>query len=135
MPDLDLKWVRVRFVQIGQIRDFYRSYLVNFGSASQNILKSDLKKTRICRSRGQSDPLLSPNLTSLCSCMRNQSLYTSVGNCFLVCLYLCNCNLQFLPGYWLLSFLVISFFTFYFCTLVETPSMICILTDNWKVPL
>ena len=38
----------VRLAQIGQIWDFLRSVSVHFGSASQNVLKSDLKKSQIC---------------------------------------------------------------------------------------
>ena len=45
MVDLDLK--SVRLAQNGQI-----------GSPSQNVLKSDLKKSQICPIWGQSDPLL-----------------------------------------------------------------------------
>ena len=48
MGQIDPKW--------GQSRDFLDQSSVHFGSASQNVLKSDLKKSRIYPILGQSDP-------------------------------------------------------------------------------
>ena len=42
--------------QIRQIRDFFRSDFSTFWRLRQNVLKSDLKRSRICRIWGQSDP-------------------------------------------------------------------------------
>ena len=36
------------YPQMGQIRDFFRSDLSTFGAGRQNVLKYDLKKSRIC---------------------------------------------------------------------------------------
>ena len=55
-----LKSQGVKVTQRGRkiwTRDFSDQILVHFGSPSQNVLKSDLKKSRICRILGQSDPL------------------------------------------------------------------------------
>ena len=43
--------------QMRQIRDFFRSNSVHFGSPSQNVLNLIWKKSRICPIWGQSDPL------------------------------------------------------------------------------
>ena len=43
---------------MGHVRDFFRSDFSTFGSASQNILKSYLKKSRILPTRRHTDPFL-----------------------------------------------------------------------------
>ena len=45
--------------QMGQNRDFFRSYFSTLGSIEPNVLKSDLKKSRICPFWSQSEPILS----------------------------------------------------------------------------
>ena len=45
------------WTQMGQIRNFFRLHSVHFCSPSQDVLNSDLKKSRICQIWDQSDPL------------------------------------------------------------------------------
>ena len=54
----DLIWTQngSDWPQMGQIRDFFRSDFSTFWRWRQNVLKSDLKKSRICPIWGQSDP-------------------------------------------------------------------------------
>ena len=47
------------WLQMGQIRGFFRSDFSAFGAPAPNALKSDRKKPRICPIWGQSDPLWS----------------------------------------------------------------------------
>ena len=51
--------------QIGQIRDFFKSDFSTFGSIETNVLKSDLKKYRICPISGPIWPTLETKLLSL----------------------------------------------------------------------
>ena len=50
---------------MGQIWDFLRSVSVRFGASRQNVLKLILKRPRFVPFGGQSDPILTPNLTLL----------------------------------------------------------------------
>ena len=57
MSDLDTKWVKIGIIwyKSGILSDHIS---VHFGSASQNVLKSDLKKSWVWPIWDQSDPIL-----------------------------------------------------------------------------
>jgi len=62
--DLGPKWVRLA-PNSTNLENFSDQISVDFGSPSQNILKSDLKKSRFCPIWGQYDPLFKINVIGL----------------------------------------------------------------------